>query len=190
MDLVGPIRSYIENTFSPEEATSSEEDLTRLGLLRSEIVVDQQTHEQRRETLLAYYRALCVVESRFPISKQSGHIDVAFSWADAFKTNKRVSIANVHFEKAAVVFNLGASWSQLGLAADRATPDGIKTAAHAFQQAAGAFTMLRDDVLGKVSGVGGRRRHRGSDRGMRRHARLPPPGAGAGVLLRQGGDGR
>ena len=155
MDLVGPIRSYIENTFSPEEATSSEEDLTRLGLLRSEIVVDQQTHEQRRETLLAYYRALCVVESRFPISKQSGHIDVAFSWADAFKTNKRVSIANVHFEKAAVVFNLGASWSQLGLAADRATPDGIKTAAHAFQQAAGAFTMLRDDVLGKVSGVGG-----------------------------------
>ena len=150
MDLVGPIRSYIENTFSPEEATSSEEDLTRLGLLRSEIVVDQQTHEQRRETLLAYYRALCVVESRFPISKQSGHIDVAFSWADAFKTNKRVSIANVHFEKAAVVFNLGASWSQLGLAADRATPDGIKTAAHAFQQAAGAFTMLRDDVLGKV----------------------------------------
>jgi programmed cell death 6-interacting protein len=155
VDLVGPIRSYIENTFSPEEATSSEEDLTRLGLLRSEIVVDQQTHEQRRETLLAYYRALCVVESRFPISKQSGHIDVAFSWADAFKTNKRVSIANVHFEKAAVVFNLGASWSQLGLAADRATPDGIKTAAHAFQQAAGAFTMLRDDVLGKVSGVGG-----------------------------------
>ena len=118
-------------------------------------MANQQTHEQRRETLLAYYRALCVVESRFPISKQSGHIDVSFSWADAFKTHKRVSIANVHFEKAAVIFNLGASWSQLGLAADRTTPEGIKTAAHAFQQAAGAFAMLREDVLGKIGGVGG-----------------------------------
>ena len=61
-------------------------------------MANQQTHEQRRETLLAYYRALAVVESRFPISKRSGHIDVSFSWADAFKTHKKVSIANVHLE--------------------------------------------------------------------------------------------
>jgi len=56
---------------------------------------------------------------------------------DAFKPAKKASLCNVHFEKAAVLFNLGSSWSQHGVGADRAAPEGIKTACHAFQQAAG-----------------------------------------------------
>eukprot|EP00227_Mantoniella_beaufortii_P022182 CAMPEP_0197582208 /NCGR_PEP_ID=MMETSP1326-20131121/5484_1 /TAXON_ID=1155430 /ORGANISM="Genus nov. species nov., Strain RCC2288" /LENGTH=814 /DNA_ID=CAMNT_0043146249 /DNA_START=58 /DNA_END=2499 /DNA_ORIENTATION=- len=152
VDPAAPIRGYIEETFSPQEATSSEEDLQTLALLRSEVVGNAQSHEQRRETLQRYYRALCVVETRFPISKQKEHIQLSFTWCDAFKPAKKVSLPNVHFEKAATLFNLGSSWSQHGLAADRSTPEGIKTACHAFQQAAGVFVMLRDDVLGKLGG--------------------------------------
>ena len=60
----------------------------------------------------------------------------------------------MHFEKAAVIFNLGASWSQLGLAADRATPEDQDGRARV-PAGGGAFAMLREDVLGKVGGVGG-----------------------------------
>lgn len=153
MDTAGPLRRYIETTFSEQEAKDVEDDLEAFGMLRAEVLrADGQSREQRCESLLRYFRALCVVEARFPISKQVGHIGLSFTWADAFKPTKKATLANVHFEKAATLFNLGSSWSQHGLAADRATPEGIKTACHAFQQAAGAFATMRDEVLGKVGG--------------------------------------
>ena len=78
MDIAGPIRAYIEERFSPQEAKDAEEDLETLSLLRSEVVSasGSQTPEQRRETLLAYFRALSVVESRFPVSKRGGHVNL------------------------------------------------------------------------------------------------------------------
>lgn len=151
MDLVSPITTYISGTFSPQEAEDAQADLTTLSDLRRSVVSNDETsHERRRETLLSYYRALSVVESRFPISGQDGHVFIPFSWCDGFKPNKTATLANVHFEKAAVLFNLGASWSQAGVTADRTTSEGIKVACHAFQHAAGAFATLKDDVLGKL----------------------------------------
>jgi programmed cell death 6-interacting protein len=152
VDAAGPIRGYIEETFSPQEATDAEEDLETFARLRAEVVANAQSPEERRNTLLRYYRALSVVEARFPISAQPAHIRLSFTWCDAFKPAKKASLSNVHFEKAAALFNLGSSWSQHGLTADRATPAGIKTAAHAFQHAAGAFATLRDTALSKVCG--------------------------------------
>ena len=144
MDLVSPIREYIEARYSPEEAKEAEEDLETLALLRSEVVANTQTNEQRRETLLAYYRALSVVEGRFPVSKQGGHVNLPFTWTDAFNTRKSTTLASVRFEKAATLFNLGCTWSQRGCGADREDVEGIKTAAHAFQHAAGAFACGGD----------------------------------------------
>ena len=153
MDLVGPIREYIEARYSPEEAKAAEEDLETLALLRSEVVANTQTNEQRRETLLAYYRALSVVEGRFPVSKQGGHVNLPFTWTDAFNTRKSTTLASVRFEKAATLFNLGCTWSQRGCGADREDVEGIKTAAHAFQHAAGAFATLRD-LADRAAGAG------------------------------------
>lgn len=144
MDIAGPIRAYIEERFSPQEAKDAEEDLETLSLLRSEVVSasGSQTPEQRRETLLAYFRALSVVESRFPVSKQGGHVNLPFAWTDAFNSRKRAVVTATRFERAATMFNLGCAWSQFGCSADRDDAEGIKTAAHAFQHAAGAFATL------------------------------------------------
>uniref|UniRef100_A0A452YI67 BRO1 domain-containing protein n=2 Tax=Aegilops tauschii subsp. strangulata TaxID=200361 RepID=A0A452YI67_AEGTS len=76
-------------------------------------------------------------------------------WHDAFKTNKKVSLPSVHLEKAAVLFNLGAVYSQIALAADRTTDVGIRTACGAFQSAAGAFAWLRESgVAAKAVAAG------------------------------------
>lgn len=117
------------------------------------MVANTQTNEQRRETLLAYYRALSVVEGRFPVSKQGGHVNLPFTWTDAFNTRKSTTLASVRFEKAATLFNLGCTWSQRGCGADREDAEGIKTAAHAFQHAAGAFATLRD-FADRAAGAG------------------------------------
>lgn len=119
-----------------------EQDLETLTLLRSECLSTGQTQAQRRETLLSYYRALRVVEGRFPISAQSGHIHLPFTWTDAFDTKRKTTLSDPKFERCAVLFNLACSWVTTGCDADRDDAKGAKVAAHAFQNAAGVFTVL------------------------------------------------
>ena len=85
----GPNPRVHRGSLFPEEAKAAEEDLETLALLRSEVVANTQTNEQRRETLLAYYRALSVVEGRFPVSKQGGHVNLPFTWTDVQHGNAR-----------------------------------------------------------------------------------------------------
>eukprot|EP00955_Chlamydomonas_euryale_P066615 359601-Chlamydomonas_euryale.AAC.3 len=80
-----------------------------------------------------YLRCLTSVEVRFPISKEKGHASVAFSWNDAFTPKKKTTQHNVHFEKAAVLFNAASITSQMALANDRTTGEGLKAACAGFQ---------------------------------------------------------
>lgn len=52
---------------------------------------------------------------------------------DAFRTSKRCEQANIHFEKAAVMFNLASLQSQIALQTERTTDAGVKEAAKLFQ---------------------------------------------------------
>ena len=142
LDPAPPIRAYIESRYSPEDAKGAEQDLETLTLLRSETMSTGQTPEQKRETLLSYYRALRVVEGRFPISKQAGHVNLPFTWTDAFDTKKKATVSDAKFERCATLFNLACSWTASACDADRDDPEGAKVAAHAFQRAAGAFATL------------------------------------------------
>lgn len=49
-----------------------------------------------------------------------------------------------------MVFNLAATFSQLALAADRGTPQGLRAACTHFQLAAGAFAFLKEQLAAKV----------------------------------------
>ena len=52
---------------------------------------------------------------------------------DAFKTSKKVSAPNIHVERAAVLFNLGALYCSLATGCDRQLNDGIKNSIHYLQ---------------------------------------------------------
>lgn len=95
------------------------------------------------------------METRFPISSDKDHINtLQFTWFDAFKTRNKSSQINLHLEKAAVLFNLGAVYSQIGLAVDRSTVEGRKQAVYNFVTAAGVFAYLRDNVAVKAAAGG------------------------------------
>jgi programmed cell death 6-interacting protein len=86
------------------------------------------SHPSRR-----YYRYLISIENRFPISAERGTARVPFVWYDAIRSTKKATQNNIHFEKAALLFNLGACASQQGLAADRTTGEGLKLGCQMFQ---------------------------------------------------------
>ena len=155
LDPAPPLRAYIESRYSPEDAKRAEQDLETLTLLRSETMATGQTPEQKRETLLSYYRALRVAEGRFPISKQAGHVNLPFTWTDAFDTKRKATVSDAKFERCATLFNLACSWTTEACDADRDDAEGAKVAARAFQRAAGAFAAL--EKIGEKAVPGARR---------------------------------
>ncbi|EYU30036.1 hypothetical protein ABFS82_05G038300 [Erythranthe guttata] len=154
LDFYRPLRNFIVVNYSEREAQNLEDDLDTLKQLRSDVERGgaADSPSARRDLLQNYYKALCAVESRFPISPDKDHVNtVSFTWFDAFKTKLKASQQNVHLEKAAVLFNLGAVHSQMGLSFDRSAVDGRRQASHSFIAAAGAFAFLRDNVSMKAS---------------------------------------
>ncbi|XP_047340914.1 vacuolar-sorting protein BRO1-like [Impatiens glandulifera] len=156
LDLYRPLRNYIVFNYSEREAQNVDDDLQTLKQMRSElergIGATNDSISSRRDLLQSYYRALCAVESRFPISPDKDHVNaLTFIWHDAFKNKQKASQQNIHLEKAAVLFNLGAVQSQAGLTYDRSSIEGRRLASHAFIAAAGAFAFLRDNESSKAS---------------------------------------
>ncbi|KHN06730.1 ALG-2 interacting protein X [Glycine soja] len=153
VDLYRPLRNYVAFHYSEREAQNLEDDLQTLKQLRSDV----ERHSDpslpaRRDLLQSYYKSLCLVETRFPISSDPDHVNaLTFVWFDAFKPKQKASQQNIHLEKASVLFNLGAVYSQIGLSYDRNTVDGRRQASHAFIAAAGSFAFLRDNASMKAS---------------------------------------
>ncbi|KAL3693041.1 hypothetical protein R1sor_006692 [Riccia sorocarpa] len=152
VDMYKPLRQYIVLHYSERDAQDMEDDLQTVQQMRNDIEKGADSSEARRDLLQRYYRALTVMESRFPISSEKEHVNLSFTWYDAFKQGRKASQQNIHFEKAAIAFNLGAVQSQLALSADRSTPTGLKQACNCFQASAGAFAFLRDNISMKASG--------------------------------------
>ncbi|XVE84849.1 hypothetical protein DITRI_Ditri17bG0045600 [Diplodiscus trichospermus] len=153
IDLYRPLRQYISFTYSEREAVNLEDDLSTVKTLRSDIErIPDPSPTIRRDLLISYFKSLCLIETRFPISPDKDHINtIQFTWFDAFKQKQKAVQQNIHLEKAAILFNLGAVYSQIGLSYDRATVDGRRQASHAFIAATGAFAFLRDNASTKAS---------------------------------------
>ncbi|GMH15190.1 hypothetical protein Nepgr_017031 [Nepenthes gracilis] len=153
IDLYRPLRNYIAFHYSEREAQNLEDDLQTVKELRSDLEKSSSdTPPARRDLLIKYFKALLLMETRFPISPDKDHINtLQFTWYDAFKQKNKSSQINLHLEKAAVLFNLGAVYSQIGLSFDRSTVEGRRQAMHNFVGAAGAFAYLRDNVAVKAA---------------------------------------
>ncbi|GAB4828815.1 bck1-like resistance to osmotic shock [Ancistrocladus abbreviatus] len=155
IDIYRPLRNYIAFHYSEREAQNLEDDLETVKQLRSDLEKSSDSPPSRRDLLIKYFKVLCLMETRFPISPDKDHINsLQFTWYDAFKQKNKSSKVNIHLEKAAVLFNLGAVYSQIGLSFDRSTVEGRRQALHNFVGAVGAFAYLRDNAAVKAAAGG------------------------------------
>ncbi|CAG8461462.1 7083_t:CDS:10 [Funneliformis caledonium] len=93
-----------------------------------------------------YYGQLVFIGSKFPID-----FGIEFPWYSAFSDEKRpISHRNFYYEKACVLFNIGAMYSQLGVSENRTTPEGVKRACQHFQYAAGCFKHLNEVIVAEM----------------------------------------
>lgn len=97
VDLYRPLRNFIVVNYSEREAQNVDDDLETLKHFRAEVERSGDSPAARRDLLQNYYKALCAVESRFPISPDKDHVNtLSFTWFDAFKSRQKAVQQNIH----------------------------------------------------------------------------------------------
>ncbi|XP_065168699.1 rhophilin-2 isoform X2 [Atheta coriaria] len=98
--------------------------------------------------LFRYYNQLYFVERRFfPPDRSLG---IYFEWFDSL-TGVPSCQRTVAFEKACVLFNMGAVYTQIGARQDRTTAKGLDSAVDSFLRAAGTFRYIHENFTNAPS---------------------------------------
>ncbi|TEA37881.1 hypothetical protein DBR06_SOUSAS1410120, partial [Sousa chinensis] len=140
LDWATPLKELISGHFG-EDSASYEAEIRELEDLRQAARTPSRS-EAGLELLTAYYNQLCFQEARFVTPARS--LGLLFHWYDSL-TGVPAQQRALAFEKGSVLFNIGALHTQIGARQDRSCPEGTSCAVEAFQRAAGAFSLLREN---------------------------------------------
>nr|XP_036879041.1 rhophilin-1 [Manis javanica] len=140
LDWATPLKELISGHFG-EDSTSYEAEIGELEDLRQAMRTPSRS-EAGLELLTAYYNQLCFLDARFVAP--AGNLGLLFHWYDSL-TGVPAEQQSLAFEKGSVLFNIGALHTQIGARQDRSCLEGTSRAVEAFQRAAGAFSLLREN---------------------------------------------
>ncbi|CAE6510041.1 unnamed protein product [Rhizoctonia solani] len=137
------VHSYIEFNHTDAHPDAFKWDVSRWEELRKD-GVGGYVHVNRVDAALLYHAHLVLLLTKFP-----ANIGLTITYEPAFPslTRRPCSAEDLIFERACVLFNLAALYSQLGTAAGRNTTEGIKLVAAHFQNAAGVLQYLSKEVI-------------------------------------------
>ncbi|KAL4372585.1 uncharacterized protein [Arachis hypogaea] len=147
VELYLPLRKLVASKYSESDAQKVESVLQTLNKCRRDMVEPRAdlSLPMQRDCLLHYFKCLSMVESLFT-SLSSDADPILFVWYDAFNPDHQDGVSSqrsaIQLEKAAVVFNLGAIYSQIAASCDRTTALGRHLAMEAFKVAANFFLQL------------------------------------------------
>lgn len=139
VDFSAPFKDYILEHYN-EDGRNYEEEIADLMDLRQACRTPSRNQEGL-ELLAKYFGQLPLIENRFfSPSRQTG---IFFTWYDSF-TGVPLCQQNLSLEKASVLFNMAALYSQIGTRSDRQTMDGLEEAISSFQKSAGTLHYLKE----------------------------------------------
>ncbi|KAL6461649.1 hypothetical protein MHYP_G00297930 [Metynnis hypsauchen] len=139
VDFTGPFKDFILEHYS-EDGASFQDEIDDLMDIRKACRTPSR-NDAGVELLSSYFSQLSLLESRFfSPNRQMG---IFFTWYDSF-TGVPVCQQNMSLEKASVLFNIGALYTQIGTRSDRQTRAGLEEAITAFQRSSGVLHHLKE----------------------------------------------
>ncbi|XP_075045295.1 rhophilin-2 [Mixophyes fleayi] len=139
VDFTVAFKDFILEHYS-EDGADYENELADLMDLRQACRTPSRD-ETGIELLVSYFQQLGFLENRFfPSSRNMG---ILFTWYDSF-TGVPVSQPNISLEKASILFNISALYTQIGTRCNRQTKSGLEEAVTMFQKAAGVLSYLKE----------------------------------------------
>lgn len=143
LSLANAIRAYISTKYD-QHPDAFTHDLEVIDQLRKDAVNALEPHSSGVAKIQAYAAQLVWMGGKFPVD-----IGADFTWYPSvgYQQARPHTENNIRFELANVVFNLAAMYSQLAFASNRATAEGLKSAASNFCLAAGVLHHLLTNIL-------------------------------------------
>ncbi|KAF0043558.1 hypothetical protein F2P81_004895 [Scophthalmus maximus] len=139
IDFSTPFKDFILEHYS-EDGNSFEDEIADLVDLRQACRTPSR-NDAGVDLFAKYYSHLPLMETRFfAPNRQTG---IFFTWYDSF-TGVPVCQQNLSLEKASILFNMAALYSQIGTRSDRQTIAGLEEAISSFQKAAGILNHLKE----------------------------------------------
>ncbi|CAO3589057.1 unnamed protein product [Absidia cylindrospora] len=140
---------YITNAYA-EDASLYEQDCQWLDTLRTEAIqLPDVLTIPTINRLFMYYSQLVFLGSQFPLN-----VGLEYPWYPAFQPNgKIVKRTNLNYEKANILFTIGAVYSQLGSTETRISTEGIRKACSYYQYAAGCFKYIAREIIPDLRSV-------------------------------------
>nr|CAB3265576.1 rhophilin-2-like [Phallusia mammillata] len=142
LEFMQTFEGFISSHYG-EDPDKYSDEMADFADLRNSIRTPARTQEGV-DLLLEYYHQIQHVENRFLPPHRP--LSVYFHWYDCITGVPAVQ-RSVSLEKASILFNIGALYSQLGTRADRTRRKGINIAIDAFQSSAGAFDFVRSNFV-------------------------------------------
>ncbi|KAJ7311926.1 hypothetical protein JRQ81_006246 [Phrynocephalus forsythii] len=139
VDFTVLLKDFIQEHYS-EDGSEYENEIADLMDLRQACRTPSRD-ESGVEMLMSYFVQLGFIENRF--FSPNRHLGILFTWYDSF-TGVPVCQKNLSLEKASVLFNIAAVYTQIGTRCHRQTPAGLQKAINAFQRAAGVLNYLKE----------------------------------------------
>ncbi|XP_051540273.1 rhophilin-2 isoform X2 [Myxocyprinus asiaticus] len=139
VDFTVPLKDFILEHYS-EDGSNFQDQIDDLMDLRQACRTPSR-NVAGVELLASYFSQLASLESRF--FSPTRQIGIFFTWYDSF-TGVPVCQQNISLEKASVLFNMAALYSQIGTRANRQTQAGLQDAISAFQKSAGVLYHLKE----------------------------------------------
>ncbi|KAI0749790.1 pH-response regulator [Daedaleopsis nitida] len=131
------VREYIFTHYTDTHPDAYKWDINQWEKLRAE-AVSTTVHIDRVKALISYHAQLVFILTKLPPD-----IGLEVPYAPVFNSSALPETHNnLVYERAGVLFNLAALFSQLAAAENRSTPQGLKQAIIFYQNAAGAFNYL------------------------------------------------
>ncbi|XP_046906876.1 rhophilin-2 isoform X1 [Hypomesus transpacificus] len=142
VDFSVMFKDFILEHYS-EDGANFEEEIADLMDLRQACRTPSRS-EAGIELLAKYFSHLPLLESRF--FSPTRQLGIFFTWYDSF-TGVPACQQNISLEKASILFNMGALYTQIGTRCNRQTRSGLEEAISAFQKAAGTLTHLKETFI-------------------------------------------
>ncbi|KAJ2481992.1 pH-response regulator protein palA/rim20 [Coemansia sp. RSA 2131] len=137
------LAEYIASSYA-EPPEVYRDDLRVLDELREAATAALDGNPNVLKRNIRYYGQLAFILSKFPAD-----VGISFTWYNSFTLDTEVSCQDLYFERASVLFNIGAAYSQLGCREGHSDMDSLNRAFNYFQQAAGTFGYLQRKIVGE-----------------------------------------
>ncbi|KAI9318505.1 BRO1-like domain-containing protein [Dichotomocladium elegans] len=134
---------YIEKAYA-EDPARYEPDAHELDHLREVFMDSLEPSLITLNQFFTYYAQVAFVCTRFPFD-----VGLELPWHLLFSTSgsNPVTLSNLKFEKANVLFCIGAIYSQLGCNETRISTEGLRKSCNFFQNAAGCFKYIAKEII-------------------------------------------